>query len=121
MRRVEKIKYSLWIFTVTCFLTVCVLSFAENNYRYPYDSFKNRDPLRPLINSQGKLLINERRGVGNFILQGIIYYKDKSVAVINNQMFHEGDIVNGYKIKKIDPYKIILQKGKEEFVLKWEG
>lgn len=108
--------------SLLCF--VCIL-FSINvfgqEYEYPYSSFKEHDPLKPLVNERGEILIKDKKEMGDFLLQGIISSSDGSQAVINNDVFKEGDIFEGYTIKKIDAYKVIFEKEGEEFILNWEG
>jgi len=98
-----------------------VSSSYPQSYKYPYSSFKERDPFKPLVNENGQILIKERRHLGDFLLQGIIYSPGGSQVVINNEVYKEGDNVEGYKIKRIDAYRVIFEKNGEEFILKWEG
>ncbi len=108
---------------LVCFILSNSVIFCASakGYKYPYSSFKERDPLKPLINERGEVLIKEKKGIGNFILQGIMYSPKESQVIINNEVFKEGDTVEGYRIKKIDAYKVIFEKNGEEFVLKWGG
>jgi len=98
-----------------------VFSAPAKDYKYPYSSFKERDPFRPPVNERGEILIKEKKGMGDFVLQGIMYSPKESQVIINNEVFKEGDTVEGYRIKKIDAYKVIFEKNGEEFVLKWGG
>ena len=91
------------------------------SYKYPYSSFRERDPFKPLVDENGQILIKERRHLGDFLLQGIIYSPGGSQVVINNEVYKEGDNVEGYKVKKINAYGVIFEKNGEEFILKWEG
>jgi len=105
---------------ICLFLFSIVASLAQaKDYKYPYSSFKERDPFKPLVNKRGNILIREKKGIGDFLLQGIMYSPKGSQVIINNEVFKEGDIVEGYKIKRIDVYKVIFEKKGEEFVLKW--
>ena len=99
--------------------SVITFSTQAKRYEYPYSSFKERDPFKPLVGKGGNILIREKKGIGDFILQGIMYSPKGSQVIINNEVFKEGDIVEGYKIKRIDVYKVIFEKKGEEFVLKW--
>ncbi|RKY38454.1 MAG: hypothetical protein DRP76_04455 [Candidatus Omnitrophota bacterium] len=86
-------------------------------FDYPYRSFYNRDPLKPLVNKEGRIVITDKRR--GFLLQGIIY-TDSYQAVINNNLYRENDVIQGYRIKKIEKDKVVLEKGGEKFILKWE-
>ena len=93
---------------------------AAEDYDYPYRNVVERDPLRSLVNEDGKILIREDREVGDLFLQGIIDSPEGSVVIINNEMFHEGDVFEKYKIKKIKGKGVIIEKGGKEYFLKWE-
>ena len=114
-RKGVKISVFLVLFSVVTFST------QAKGYEYPYSSFKERDPFKPLINKRGDILIREKKGIGDFVLQGIMCSPKESQVIINNEVFKEGDIVEGYRIKKIDVYKVIFEKKGEEFILKWGG
>lgn len=105
--------------TILLVMALTVTCFAQE-YQYPYTSFSERDPLRPLVNDSGRLLIRETGQFGGFALQGIMYSSQGGSAVINNEICVEGDTLAGYTIKKIEEYQVILEKGEEEFILKWE-
>jgi len=45
-----------------------------------------------------------------FELNGILWDPEKPLAVINNSVVKEGDIVEGVKIKKIKPGYVVLEK-----------
>ena len=106
-----------------CLALFCaVVPFAQaKGYKYPYSPFKERDPFKPLVDSRGKILIRKNKGISDLVLQGIMYSSKGSEAVINNKVFEEGDTVEGYKIKKIDAYKVVFERNGKEFVLKWGG
>ncbi len=97
-----------------------VCSVWAQNYKYPYSSFRERDPLKPLVDESGNILIKERKQMGDFFLQGIIYSPTGSQVIINNEVYREGDKIEEYKIKKIEAYQVIFEKEGEEFILKWE-
>ncbi len=103
---------------ILIFIFIFILTKAEK-FKYPYRSFYNRDPLKPLIDEQGKIVISEKRR--GFILQGIVYRGEFNSVIINNTLYKEGDIIEGFKIKKIKENKVILEKKGKEFILKWEG
>jgi hypothetical protein len=101
-------------------LTSVVFTVVEGEFKYPYRALTDRDPMYPLVNERGEILIKEKKVVGDLIIQGIIYSPPESVVVINNEMYQEGDDFEEYKIKKIEPNGIIFQKNSEEYFLKWE-
>ncbi|MCM8774146.1 MAG: general secretion pathway protein GspB [Candidatus Omnitrophica bacterium] len=89
-------------------------------YQYPYNNLKDRDPLVPLVSESGHILIQEKKEIGNFILQGIIYSPQNSKAIINNEILSEGDVLGEYRIVKIEPKRVVLEKEDKEYILNWE-
>ena len=78
--------------------------------------------MRPLIDKEGNILIKEKKEGSSFVLQGIIYSPQGSVAIINNELLHEGDTLMGqFKVKKIESKGVVLEKEGKEYFLKWEG
>ncbi|MFH1771602.1 MAG: general secretion pathway protein GspB [Candidatus Omnitrophota bacterium] len=88
---------------------------------YPFDPQTDRDPLFPLVNEKGDILIRDKKEVDDISLQGIIYIPDGAVAIINNEMLDEGDSFEGYTVKEIKQNGVILEKDGKQFFLKWEG
>ena len=100
---------------------VLAFSAGAEEAKYPYSPFTDRDPLYPLVNERGDILVKEKREVGDIIIQGIIYSGDNSSVIINNEIFYQGDVYEEYTIKKIEPGGIIFEKDGGEYFLKWEG
>lgn len=113
----NNVRYSFWAIFFSLFSFLCV----AQGYDYPYNSFSDRDPLKPLISETGQILIRDRKEVGDFLLQGILHSSEGSQAIMNGEIFNEGDVVEGYKIKKIEGATVVLEKDDKEYVLKWEG
>ncbi|MDD4183373.1 MAG: hypothetical protein PHT53_06100, partial [Candidatus Omnitrophica bacterium] len=93
--RLGKRKITFLAILILCGLYFCNLQFeaiSENN-KYPFNS-EQRDPFSPLITEGGQLLIKKITGPAGFILKGIIYSEDGSVAVIGDEVFKENDIIN---------------------------
>lgn len=107
-----------YFLVIVCSLAALV-SFAQE-YQYPFSPLRDRDPLRPLVNERGDILISQRK-IGGVVLQGIIYSPEGSQAFINNEVFREGDVFDGFRIKRIEPNAVILEKDNEEVVVNWEG
>ncbi len=110
----EKIFYLLFLLP---FLTP-IYTFSSQ-FKYP-STKKNRDPLFPLINKKGEILIKEGKQIKDLSLQGVIYSKNSRAVVINGKIVKEGEVVEGFKIKKIESKRVFLEKDKEVFILKWE-
>lgn len=105
---IKKIIYSLLIFYLLLFFVN-----AQDNLR---------DPFIPLIDSQGRILIFEERNldVGDLHLEGIIYSDTQKMAIINGEIFQEGNFVFGYYLKFIREKEVVLEKQDKEYILKWE-
>ena len=88
---------------------------------YPFTQ-KERDPLMPLVDRSGNILIarEEETGLGGLTISGIIYSETAPLAVINDEVVTAGDKVGGYVIVEITPQSVSLQKGNEGFTLKLE-
>ena len=95
------------------------VSLAQD-FQYPYNAFDERDPMRPLVNDRGEIIIRADKEIGDFFLQGIIYSDEGSVVIINGQTFRQGDTFEGYKIKKIEEKGVFIEKKGKEHYLKWE-
>lgn len=95
------------------------LKAVSKNNKYPFTSGQ-RDPFSPLITETGQLLVKRIIGPAGLVLKGIIYSEDGSVAIIGDEVFKESDIINDYRIMKINRKKVILKKGKEIIILKLE-
>jgi len=53
-----------------------------------------------------------------FILKAISFRPEGSVALINDRIIKEGDVIQGYKVIKISEKSVILWNGKKRKVLK---
>ena len=51
-------------------------------------------------------------------LSDIMYSTNYPQAIINGEMFSEGETIQGYKIKKILPDRVILTRGNKDYVLR---
>lgn len=97
-----------------------VLPGAENPSA-SQDNLSNEVPAR----EEKPLPMNRLEGVG-FKIQAISWgdTPQDRLAVINNQVLREGDGIEGYRIRRINPDDIILRRGKNtyrlEFSLKGE-
>lgn len=99
---------------------VFLCSSAPREDKYRFTEAADRDPLLPLVTKSGQLLVKKTIGPKGFIVKGIIYSKDGSVAIIGDEVFKENDIIGNYRIAKIGKKKIILRKDKEILILKLE-
>lgn len=89
-----------------------------------YDSKGKRDPLIPLINSEGQRIhppgFDEEvlTGIQGLNLQGIVFDPQaESYAIINGQVVRDQDEIEGMKVLQIDPGAVtILANGQEHRV-----
>lgn len=85
------------------------LAFAEE---FRYDSHGRRDPFVSSIQdwAGGQL------GYGELRLEGVIVdQKGGSYAIVNNQIVREGDLFQGFLLKKIGSTKVLFEKDGENF------
>ncbi|MFH1767733.1 MAG: hypothetical protein ABH858_01045 [Candidatus Omnitrophota bacterium] len=88
---------------------------------YPYNSPADRDPMSALVDEKGRILIEEKKDIEDFVLQGIMYSPQGSVVIINGEMFKEGDKSQDYIIKGIKKDGVVVEKDGKDYFLKWEG
>ena len=83
---------------------------AEDTFIYP-EQF-DRDPLEPLINSEGVINVKLVRQYGDLELNGIMYspVESQSSAIINNTLVKKGDYIGAYKVEEIKRDSVILNK-----------
>lgn len=82
-----------------------------------YDKGNRRDPFLPLI---GPNAFRGAEGAGKdaFSLQGIVHDpKKESYAVIDGEIYREGETIDGAKIIKVLADRIILHQESNEIVL----
>ena len=85
-----------------------------------------QDPLRPAnyqapkTDSTAAEKSAEKKS-DNWLLSTVLTSKQRSVAVINGQPLTVGEQFEGYKLIKIEPTKVLLQKNKKQIVLRRAG
>jgi hypothetical protein len=82
-----------------------------------YDVVFRRDPMRPLVDSQGRL-VSSAGLHGGLSIQGIIWSPDRPLAVIDGELFAAGQVVGPYAIQQIFGDGIIVRKqdGEQLFI-----
>src|SRR3989338_7728912 len=85
------------------------LVFADE---FHYDSHGKRDPfLAPGVTSSGSVV-----GRGEIQLQGIVIdEKNGSYAIVNGEIAKEGELFQGFSVKKITPNKVHFEAEGESF------
>ncbi|MEN6387184.1 MAG: hypothetical protein ABFD79_18550 [Phycisphaerales bacterium] len=81
-------------------------SHAKINWKMPEVYPSNlRDPMQP----SSSVVADANSAAGNLIVKGIIFSHDRPAAVVDNKIVHQGDIVSGITIKKINKKNIELE------------
>ena len=114
----SKRKLALSIFVLILGVMSGLKAFSQSQ-SYPYTSV-DRDPLVPLVNRRGLILIPREMDFTGLSLKGIIYSEQGAVVIINDIVLKEGDSLGDYTVLKIERRKVILNKGDEGFTLKLE-
>ena len=52
------------------------------------------------------------------VVTGIMYYAQDPSAIVYNEVVHEGDTINGYKVVKISRREVVLEKNGRTFTKK---
>jgi len=72
----------------------------------------------PFVGSKARLA---RTGTSQLILRGIsVPDKGKAMAILGEQIVQEGDQVEDYTVKQIEPGQVILERLGREFILRRE-
>ncbi len=98
---------------------VFITNLVAYSNEYPY-SAEDRTPFSPLVDAYGRILIPKKIDIANLSLEGIIYSKNDPVAAINGEILGEGGQIGEFKILKIEPKAVILEKGGKQHILKLE-
>ena len=77
-----------------------------------YDAVFRRDPMRPLVDGQGQLVTSAGLH-GGLSVQGIIWSDERPLAIIDDELLSQGDVVGSYKILQIRADGLIAQRGEE--------
>ena len=81
-----------------------------------YDAVFRRDPLRPLVDSQGQLISSAGMS-GGLSVQGIIWSDERPLAVIDDELFAQGDTVGPYTIVQIRADGVTVRRGDETIAI----
>lgn len=87
---------------------------------FVYDDHGRRDPLWPLVNSNGAILNYESEFlITDLALEGIMAGTDgRNLAIINGRVLKAKDTIGQFSVEKIGGDSILLKKGKRKFELK---
>lgn len=114
----RKIDFLLFLILVLMFFGAN--AYAEDTIPATYDSMMKRDPLMPLVDSNGNLVrVTVTQSATEMNLQGIVYggSAEDSYVVLDNEIYQLNDVVGNYKLVHIEEYKVVLSKDNEEYVL----
>jgi hypothetical protein len=81
-----------------------------------YDVVFRRDPMQPLTNAQGQLVTFAGLH-GGLSVQGIIWSEERPLAVIDDELFAQGDVVGPYTILQIRSNEVTVQRKDKDEVL----
>lgn len=112
----EKTRIIICFCVGLCFMAGQALA-QQTSYSF---TTKDRDPMAPLVDNNGNILIPKEFDVGGLNLKGIIYSAAMPLAIINDQVLAEGDTLGEYTIVDITEKSVSLQKADKGFVLKLE-
>jgi hypothetical protein len=82
------------------------------------------DPLRPLGYHPPAVSASQAAAVAkpiNWHLSAVLHSAARSVAVINGRPLQLDDEIDGYRLVKIEPASVLLQKKQEKIVLRRSG
>ncbi len=87
------------------------LAFAEE---FRYDSHGRRDPF--VSPAEAFAVGSHQIGHGELRLEGVIIDQEGgSYAIVNSQIVKEGELFEGFLLKKIEPNRAFFEKGGEKF------
>lgn len=94
-------------------LAVCVASAASLGAAEPqvfrYDAHGRRDPFEPYLTSGGDLRTPRTGGVtGTVRVEGILWDRERPLALMNGDVRRVGDEVEGYRVVEIRPAAVVV-------------
>ena len=84
---------------------------------FVYNDEGRRDPFWPLISPSGAIITSdeEELSTSDMMLTGVMTGSDgKNVAVINGKIVKEGDTIGAFKVERISPTYVVLDRGQEK-------
>jgi len=114
-------KKNFWsiVWCLTVILTLANQYSYASGKRFIYDSKKKRDPFIPLVGKGMRLLVPQGvKSIENIILEGIVFDSEQgSLAIINNEIFKEGDSIGGFILSEVTKKSIILTKEEKDYTI----
>jgi len=107
----------VWCLTVILTLANQYSYAAEE--RFIYDSKNKRDPFIPLIGKGMRFLVpQEAKSIENIILEGIVFDPERgSLAIINGEVFKEGDSIGGLILSEVTKKSVVLTKDEKDYTI----
>jgi hypothetical protein len=101
-------------------LMITVTATAQEAELFAYDDGGRRDPLWPLVNSNGAILNYESEFLlTDLALEGIMAgAQGENLAIVNGRILRTSDAIGQFVVGGIAEDSIILKKGKQKFELK---
>ena len=81
----------------------------------------DRDPFFREVKKQITVEQKQPEETLNLILSGVQWVNGGAIAVINNKIYWEGDVVESKKIVKVEKDYVVLREGNKEFILRLGG
>jgi|CXWL01.1.fsa_nt_gi hypothetical protein len=109
----KKVLFLIYFFIVS-------LALADDSKPFAYNDNGKKDPLGPLVDSNGGLINNELEfTASDIILEGIIAdAKGNNLAILNGKVVKAGDKVSSYIVGVISVQQVELLKGQEQLFIK---
>jgi hypothetical protein len=85
---------------------------ALNQESQRYDVVFRRDPMQPLINSQGEIVFSSGWH-GGLSAQGIIWSEARPLVIADDELLAVGDTIGPYKITDIQPNGLTVERDGE--------
>ena len=101
-------------------LMVATAAMAQGQESFVYDDEGKRDPLWPLVNSNGAILNYESEFlITDLTLEGIMAgAQGENLAIVNGRILRPNDAIGQFVVSEIAEDSIVLKKGKKKFELK---
>ncbi len=68
----------------------------------PYDAVFHRDPMRAIVNDRGEMVTSAGLH-GGLSIQGIIWSDQRPLAVVDDELVAQGEVIGPYTITEIKP------------------
>ncbi len=98
------------LFGIIAGIMMCAAAMADDA-PFVYDPHGARDPFSPLVTAGGAMVAYEADfAVSEMALEGIISDAGGCAAIINGAIIEPGKMIGLYKVERIEPDRVVLQK-----------